>query len=589
VILLFAVLFLPLSAGLVAASILLHRGAANQRIAVARAEERHAIEMQRDALEARLRATISDLTFLRELNELKAFLAPSGSRERLALERELIAFSRSREVYDQIRVLSPDGMELARVNRAEGSTEAVPPSALQYKGGRYYFERMVRCRAGAVYVSPLDLNVENGELERPLNPVLRIGTALGGTQRSGYLILNLRGMELLDAFTNAHPAPRSTGFLVDANGYWLRGPRRSVEWGSSLPERAGHGFRLSFADEWRRLATSSDGQFESEQGLFTFDTFLPNDLTDGAGCDAYPERGWLGEPPGVASIAWKNISWIPPQQLRALRIQGAGSLAGWLAVAVSALGGGCWVLSVRIGRWRDSHRRTVKEKGLLESTLAKYMPTTVTQRLLADPARHGALGGESQSVAVLFADVRGFTCFAEEQDPQHVVAVLNRVMTRIVKPIAQYEGILDKFIGDGFLVYFEPARGMSDAARRAVRAAQRMQEAFSDLQTEEEDPAVRALGLGIGISTGRVVVGNIGSADAMDYTVVGDPVNVASRLQSLARHGEILISEHVCEHLGDDLCADVMPSTALRGRVQRIDIYRIRPADSTRSTGSAFS
>jgi adenylate cyclase len=175
----------------------------------------------------------------------------------------------------------------------------------------------------------------------------------------------------------------------------------------------------------------------------------------------------------------------------------------------------------------------------------------------------------------MFVDIRGFTRFAERHEPQYVVAVLNRTLTELTAPLRAFAGILDKYIGDGFLAFFEPMETPADAAARSVDAARLMHKAFRNLWSDSPDASLRELGLGIGISTGRVVVGNVGSEESMDYTVVGDAVNVAARLQSLAKRGEILVSDSAYLLLREENDAERMQQTRLRGRERPLDVYRL--------------
>jgi len=538
-----------------------------------RDQETHAVEMRHDAISGILQAAVADLLFLSELNELEPFLESYPPGNRALLEGELAAFARSHAIYDQIRLLSPTGMELVRIDYDDGTPAATPIESLQFKGDRDYFEALSRCEVGVIYVSALDLNVEHGEVELPPRPMLRLGLALGDAgSTAAYLLLNLRGTVILDAFASADPSDHALALLADENGQWLRGPSPDDEWGSILPERSDARFAARFPDEWRRVASARSGQFVTRNGLFTFDTLFP-----------YDEAG--ARRPAIAGAAegaagrprWKNVSWLPTSALTRARTVGALGLAAWNALGMFAFGCASWIVARWVTRRSELHRRTVREKDLLRSTLGKYLAPEISRRLLGDPARHAHLGGESRLVAVLFADIRGFTRFAERHDPEDVVAVLNRAMARLTAPLRTHRGILDKYVGDGFLAFFEASPDPADAARRAIGAARSMQRAFSELQSGGSAGAPADLGLGIGISVGRVVVGNVGSEDAMDYTVVGDAVNVAARLQDLASASEILLSENARNLVRDEIDADLVRRTPLRGRREAMDVYRLRP------------
>jgi len=582
---------LAISCGLlIVISILLHQDGARHRIAMLHDSEQHALGMRQDALTRIIEASVSDVLFLAKLNELDPFLHDDSPSSRAALEQELAAFSRNREIYNQIRVLSATGMELLRVDYANSHARVVALEDLQHKGDRYYFQELAQCSNDSIYVSPLDLNVENGTVEMPLNPVMRFAIPIGNdTPATGYLLLNLSGSVLLEAFANGHPDSESNPLLADQNGDFSYGFSSESGWDFMLPGSEGHNLSETFPEEWARIVSSEAGRFETPNGLFTYTTLVPYEAAGVALCE-FTGSDPLALPIETLSYdVWKNISWVSSQKLISVRLSGALQLAGWNAFGILLLGTGSWYFARWLAIRGEAYRKTTEERSLLESTLQRYMSKEVCHRLLGDPQRHSELGGDAQEVAVLFVDIRGFTGFAEHQDPKHVVAVLNRTLTELVVPLRVYRGILDKYIGDGFLAFFEPEFEDSDAAQRAVDAAVVMQQAFANLWSDTADPALRELGLGIGISVGRVIVGNVGSRDSMDYTVVGDAVNVAARLQSLAKPGEILVSDQV--HALLDNTHEVRHSglTNLRGRQEAIDVYKVRASEPRRATSNRQS
>jgi adenylate cyclase len=176
------------------------------------------------------------------------------------------------------------------------------------------------------------------------------------------------------------------------------------------------------------------------------------------------------------------------------------------------------------------------------------------------------------TVTILFTDIRGFTAFTEkvceEQGPEVVVDLLNRYMASMVGIIVKYHGHVNKFIGDGILAVFsddDEGAEPGDHARRGVKCAAEMIVAPSNFKT------------GAGLHTGLVVVGNVGSADKMEYTVLGDTVNLASRLESLNKEHKtsLLMSESTYEALQGKVPAVLLASVPVRGKAAEVKLYTV--------------
>ena len=158
---------------------------------------------------------------------------------------------------------------------------------------------------------------------------------------------------------------------------------------------------------------------------------------------------------------------------------------------------------------------------------------------------------------------------------QPVVDALNEYFERMVEIVFRYEGTLDKFIGDEMMVLFGSPVAHHDDPIRAVRAALEMQAALADLNTRHEARELPPFEIGIGINTGEVVAGYIGSSQALEYTVIGDPVNTGSRLCSLARPGQTLISEGTLEKLGGGFELKELPAEKVKGKAQPIRVFEL--------------
>jgi class 3 adenylate cyclase len=571
---LFAAIFTVSSGTLIAISVLLFGLGVDQRVTIVQDVEIHAVDIRQEAVAEVLAGSVSDLLFISELNEVDAFLASPSTETRDPLAHELVVFARGHRAHSRIAILSPTGDELLRVDQTEEGPSLVPEAALVSRSETDDFRALSLTPAGSLRIS-----VPQVKGDRSAHKEVLLGLALIGDlgEVDGYALLGLQLDAVTEAFAAAHPNEGATALLVDGDGEWLRGPEPSFE--PNLPvERDRADFGSLFSAAWSEIAANSSGQLETADGLFTFDTLvLPSEVDRVRSELGGPSPGSV--PSDEELLSWKNVSWVPAATMSATRRAGLGRLLVGDIAGVILLGIGAWSFTRWAKRRSDIHRRTAHEKDVLQSALGKYMPSQIRDRLLRDPARRGRLGGESQDVVVLFADIRGFTSFAERRDPEESVAVLNQAMAELIAPLRIHGGILDKYVGDGLLAFFEPSPALDGAARRAVEAAHAMQRGFRNLWANSLSEELRRLGLGIGISAGRVVVGNVGSEETMNYTVIGDPVNVASRLQDLAASGEILVSEAIHDLLQAEIDTEVMPQIRLHGRSQPLDVHRVRSVE----------
>ena len=228
-------------------------------------------------------------------------------------------------------------------------------------------------------------------------------------------------------------------------------------------------------------------------------------------------------------------------------------------------------------RLRRDNIRLQKEVNALNAKvrelLERYMPPSVVQRLINEPGLP-ELGGERQIITVLFADIRGFTRLAEKMTPNQLVEMLNFYLALTADAIMKYEGTLDKFMGDGAMGVYNAPLPQPDHALRAVKSALALQKRLSREQAKKGDNLL-PLKIGIGIHTGEAIVGNIGTPYLMNYTAVGDAVNLARRLQELAQGGQILISEAVYALVQKEVMAEKLGPVTVKGKSQPVDVYNV--------------
>ena len=237
------------------------------------------------------------------------------------------------------------------------------------------------------------------------------------------------------------------------------------------------------------------------------------------------------------------------------------ALADYAAIAIE---------NARLFRELDASKEREKEhiRGLFE----RYVAPPVVDRLLANP-RMGALGGVRQPITALFADVRGFSALAENTQPEALVKILNHHFDLSAKAILDQEGTLDKFMGDAIMAFFNAPLSQPDHMLRAARAAVSMQRAIAEEHTRL--PQAARMSFGIGIAGGDAVVGNIGTRRSMNYTVIGDCVNLARRLQENAKGGQILVDGWTYQRMQDKVLVRSLGEMHVKGRNSPLPIFEL--------------
>ncbi len=214
--------------------------------------------------------------------------------------------------------------------------------------------------------------------------------------------------------------------------------------------------------------------------------------------------------------------------------------------------------------------RSARELVRVDELLRHYVGPQLASRLVDDPAR-SRLGGHEAEITVLFADLAGFTSFSESRDPSEVVAMLNGYWERAVPAVTGApEGMIERFAGDAVLAVFNALGDQPDHPLRAVRAAVGMRDAVRDIAEEHPSwPRFR-----IGVNTGRAVIGNVGTDRQHSFTVIGDAVNVAARVQAAATPGEVVLSGATYERVADHVTTEPLGPVAVKGRSQPVAMHR---------------
>ena len=215
----------------------------------------------------------------------------------------------------------------------------------------------------------------------------------------------------------------------------------------------------------------------------------------------------------------------------------------------------------------------ITQQSKIKNTFKRYVSKQIVDQLLDDDARL-KLGGEKRTVTILFTDIRGFTAMSEKMKPEELVSTLNEYFSEMIDIVFKNNGTLDKIVGDELMIVFGAPILGDDDTERAVRTAQEMMDTLKKLNKRRNKRGMSNIHIGIGINSGPVVSGNIGSRDMMDYTVIGDAVNLGARLCSNAAPGEIIASETVYNNTKDKFSFEKLEPIFVKGKKERVEIYK---------------
>ena len=352
-------LFLPLVLLLGAVSVFFYMKRHRVEESIVMGREAVYLNEQEKNIAALFETVVSDLRVLANHHEFEVFFANRGADSLEQLTKEFLTFGRFKPFYDQIRFLDVDGMEIIRVNNSPDGPVVVGAGELQFKGDRYYFQETIALAKGHIFVSPFDLNVENKKVERPIKPVIRFATPTFDSQgrRTGIVILNYLGRELIQDLGGAATPLRGSIMLLNSAGYWLKGDRPGDEWGFMLPGRSGMTFAARYPDAWQRIVAEESGQFISREGLVSFATIYPvrEAQKKVAGRLLSIDRG---DDPGQDAYFWKIVSFMPAATLHAALYSFRIRMRGVDVALLVVLTIGSWLLA------RAQVRRQQFEQGL---------------------------------------------------------------------------------------------------------------------------------------------------------------------------------------------------------------------------------
>lgn len=498
---LFFLLFL-LFGGLLGGSVaVFYKSQLNTYISELKNQESQTIQLQSRAIADEFDNIVSDLLVLTGQNELYSYLRNPSPEKLDDIENEYLELSSRKKTYDQIRYINETGMEVVRVNYNQGRPEAVEQAALQNKFNRYYFSDTFQLERDEVFVSPLDLNIERGEIEKPFKPMIRLGTPVfdeTGTKR-GIVLINYLAESMLDTLRRTHDPDHSSTMLVSNQGYWLLSPDHEDEWGFMVEGRSDRNFALEYPQEWETILANTTGQINTQNGLFTFTKIYPlqeSFRSSSGSSEAYAPSVKELDP---SQYFWVLSSYIPPHVIKRymrnlefnLFLLGAGM---FIIIAL-----GAWFLALAITK------RRIYQSQLIDMALYDSLTGLPNRKLFFDRLETAIEHTKryERKLGLLFIDLDGFKDVNDTMGHEVGDELLIRV-GEIMRAAMRKSDTVARLGGDEFAIILSEINSPDGV----TRAGQKIVEALSG---------------SIRLSSARVTIGaSIGGAICPDTSTDAD-------------------------------------------------------------------
>jgi len=421
----------------------------------------------------RLQIQARDIAFyLKQLGYSMLFLADqvrlhqpfSDEEGRKIFADDMVSFLNTTELFDQLRLLDLQGHEVARANYNHGHPALVPQAQLQDKSGRYYFQQAVQLGAGDLYISPLDLNVEHGEVERPFKPTIRLSMPVFDQQerKVGILVLNYHAEHLLRLLRQPIDGHNQT-MMLNKDGYWLVGPSPEREWGFMLENRRQYNLARQKPEIWHIMTSSEAGVFVSGDMNHVFHTIYPfRDL-------ARIPKLHLSSPPD--QYFWKLLVHYPDSDIAAKVASVRRSLLLWTAVFSVLFLFSSWMYSVAVEKRNHSERRLrylAYHDGLTGLTSRSRFIDRL-EHTLALARRHRT------AFAVLYLDMDGFKAVNDHYGHEAGDMLLRHVARCLTGCVREIDTVA-RLGGDEFAIVLAELQSREDAEFVAGKVLQALAE-----------------------------------------------------------------------------------------------------------------
>ena len=343
---LFLKFFLPLATLLIAGVVMFGRAEIDSEMTRLKSQENLNVGLGAGTLTGQIESISRDLAFLSSYSALRRAVNAPTADNLAHLATDFANFSRSKGIYDQLRWLDETGMEIVRVDYVKGQPVIIAADKLQNKGSRYFFTDSFKLQPGEVFISPLDLNIEQNKIEVPYKPMVRVATPVVDDQgkKRGIVILNYYGREMLQAFATATAGAADHIMVVNGEGYWLKSPKSDDEWGFMF-KRPELSLAARAPEAWQTIRAEDRGQLRLADGLWTWQTVYPlfaGQKSSTGAADAFvPSRGEVE----TKQYVWKSVAHLPAVVLDEAT-RGVWSRLGGIGVVLLALFGvGSWKLA----------------------------------------------------------------------------------------------------------------------------------------------------------------------------------------------------------------------------------------------------
>ncbi|NES68036.1 MAG: GAF domain-containing protein [Okeania sp. SIO2D1] len=369
----FALTFFPISiliGGILANSYYIEVNSKKKFIKI---EEKRVVEVKKTLINNSFVSLILDVQSLAQLPDIGEYFADKKNTFQIQhshlehLEEHFLAFAKYQQLYYQVRLLDTTGQEIVRVNYENGQVELVSQNLLQNKTDRDYFKTAIAMPKGSIYISVFDLNQEQGKIELPFKPSIRLAAPIYNLQNElqGIVVTNYMGEHLDRQLTKKNHRTLGQSMLLNRAGFWLINPEKpEKEWGFILPDRRQQTFERQFPEAWQKISLKNSGQIQTKEGLFSFTTFDPRNIPKNLAPVNIPKITLSKN--AIDSYGWKIVSYITPEVLSAKSHQMLINFL-WLYICLNGL------LAVSVVGVTIVRRKNQLANAQLEKTQLKFL------------------------------------------------------------------------------------------------------------------------------------------------------------------------------------------------------------------------